>query len=303
MTRTSASSVRVAPSGSYCLSWSTRRRRTCKAWLTSPISSSNRVPPRARAKRPGLSLVAPVKAPALYPKSSDSSSVSGSAPQLTATNGPSRRPLSPWMARATSSLPVPVSPWSRIVLSLSAIRGSTSSSRRIEVLRLTMSPTWKRPLTWVRSSSMMLRSRKVSAPPTTVPCSSRSRAVETLIGIRLPAALMMNVALFTTAAPLSMVCRSAHSASHMLARNTSEQRRPMASSREMPVISSAARLNDSDAPVLVHGEDAVRDALEDRFGRAERRARGRRTAPPPGAAPRRWSRGGSRHQRGVFSHG
>ncbi len=130
------------------------------------------------------------------------------------------------------------------MLSLSAIRGSTSSSRRIEALRLTMSPTWKRPFTWMRSSSMTLRSRKVSAPPTTAPYSSRSRAVETLIGSRLPLELTMKVALFTTAAPLSIVCLSAHSLSHMLARNTSEQRRPMASSRGMPVMSSAARLKD-----------------------------------------------------------
>ena len=53
---------------------------------------------------------APVKAPAAWPKSSLSSRCSGSAAQLTATNGLSARGLSAWMASATSSLPVPVSP-------------------------------------------------------------------------------------------------------------------------------------------------------------------------------------------------
>jgi hypothetical protein len=45
-------------------------------------------------------------------------------------------------------------------------------------------------------------------------------------------------------APVSIVRRSAQSASHMLARKTSEQRLPIASHRVMLVISSAARLND-----------------------------------------------------------
>ncbi len=51
-----------------------------------------------------------MNAPFTCPKSSDSRSDSGSAPQLTATNGLSRRALLKWRARATSSLPVPLSP-------------------------------------------------------------------------------------------------------------------------------------------------------------------------------------------------
>ena len=39
-----------------------------------------------------------------------------------------------------------------------------------------------RPAISLRSSSITLRSRKLSAPPTTLPCASRSSAVETLIG-------------------------------------------------------------------------------------------------------------------------
>jgi len=51
-----------------------------------------------------------VNAPRTWPKSSESSSVSDSAPQLSATNGRSLRAELKWMARATSSFPVPDSP-------------------------------------------------------------------------------------------------------------------------------------------------------------------------------------------------
>ena len=53
---------------------------------------------------------APVNAPRRWPKSWLAASSSERPAQLTATNGPSRRALSWWIARATSSLPVPVSP-------------------------------------------------------------------------------------------------------------------------------------------------------------------------------------------------
>ena len=66
---------------------------------------------------------APVKAPFSWPNSSLSSSVSGIAAQLTATNGLSRRGPVTWMARATSSLPVPVSPR----MSTVALRSRTCS--------------------------------------------------------------------------------------------------------------------------------------------------------------------------------
>ena len=51
-----------------------------------------------------------VKAPFSWPNSSLSSRFSGSAAQLTAIMGPLRSPEAMWMARATISLPVPVSP-------------------------------------------------------------------------------------------------------------------------------------------------------------------------------------------------
>ncbi len=76
----------------------------------SPISSRKMVPPSAASKRPFWSRWAPVKEPFTWPNSSDSSRVSVSAPQLRATKGWARRGLFAWRARATSSLPVPLSP-------------------------------------------------------------------------------------------------------------------------------------------------------------------------------------------------
>ena len=85
----------------------------------------------------------------------------------------------------------------------------------------------------------------------------------------------MKADLLTIGWPVLTVWRSAQSVSHMLARNTSEQRRPMASSRGMPVICLGGAVERRDAPVRVHGEDAVRDALQDR-------ARWRSAADPQG---------------------
>jgi hypothetical protein len=59
---------------------------------------------------PFASAMAPVNDPRVWPKSSDSSSVSVIAPQLIGTNGRLARAPWVWMARATSSLPVPLSP-------------------------------------------------------------------------------------------------------------------------------------------------------------------------------------------------
>jgi hypothetical protein len=63
-----------------------------------------------------------VNAPRTWPNSSLSSSGAGTAAQLTATKGCSRRGDRWWSARATSSLPVPDSPVMSTVASLSATR-------------------------------------------------------------------------------------------------------------------------------------------------------------------------------------
>ena len=79
----------------------------------------------------------PVKAPRTWPNSSDSSRVSGMAAQFTLMSGMSRCALRSWMARASSSLPVPVSPMMSTVLLVSATR----SALRDHVLDRAAAPT------------------------------------------------------------------------------------------------------------------------------------------------------------------
>ncbi len=86
----------------------------------SPISSRNSVPLSASRKLPARSATAPVNAPRTWPNNWLSSSSPGIAAQFTATNGLAAR--RPWRcsARATTSLPVPVSPVISTVVSASA---------------------------------------------------------------------------------------------------------------------------------------------------------------------------------------
>jgi len=55
-----------------------------------PISSRKSVPPFAMSKYPFFAVSAPVKAPFSCPNRRDAASSRGNAPQLTATNLPSR---------------------------------------------------------------------------------------------------------------------------------------------------------------------------------------------------------------------
>jgi len=64
----------------------------------------------ASSIRPTRSALASVNAPLRCPNSSLSRRFSGIAPQFTATNGFPRRRPPKWRRRATSSLPVPLSP-------------------------------------------------------------------------------------------------------------------------------------------------------------------------------------------------
>ncbi len=87
------------------------------------------MPPSAVSNVPLRRAAAPVNAPFSWPNSSDSSSVSVSAAQDMATNGPWRRGLSAWIARASSSLPVPLSPSTRIVeLLRAAVRARSNTA-------------------------------------------------------------------------------------------------------------------------------------------------------------------------------
>jgi hypothetical protein len=90
-TRMSACTSSVPPSRRNRRSCSTRSSFTCIVVFISPISSRKMVPPSAASIRPFLFESAPVNAPRIWPKSSDSRSVSGTPPQLSATNGRSRR--------------------------------------------------------------------------------------------------------------------------------------------------------------------------------------------------------------------
>ena len=63
-----------------------------------------------------------MKLPLTCPNSSDSSSVSGSPAQLTATKGRAARTLWACTARATSSLPAPLSPVTSTLASERAVR-------------------------------------------------------------------------------------------------------------------------------------------------------------------------------------
>ena len=92
------------------------------------------MPPCASSNFPGRAATAPVNAPLSWPKSSDSASDSGSAEPFTATNGPSARGLPRWIASATSSLPVPLSPCRSTVASDGATRPIFAKSARIGAL-------------------------------------------------------------------------------------------------------------------------------------------------------------------------
>src|SRR5678815_5102621 len=135
MTRTSTLTASEAPTGRTSPSWRTRSSATWDSSGSSAISSRKRVPPLARRTRPSRSSLAPENAPRRWPNSSLSMRLRGSAPQLIGTNAP-RRPEASWIARAISSLPVPVSPRIRTATLARAILVSWSmrcSSSRLTV--------------------------------------------------------------------------------------------------------------------------------------------------------------------------
>ena len=97
------------------------------------------MPPSASSNRPVCRAIAPVNAPFSWPNSSLSTSPAGRAAQLILISGLSRRWLAEWIARAISSLPVPVSPWIKTVASVGATRRTLSSTAVRAGLRPTIS--------------------------------------------------------------------------------------------------------------------------------------------------------------------
>ena len=76
----------------------------------------------------------PVKAPLTWPNNSLSSRSGGIAAQFSAMKGPALRAPTRWMVRATTSLPVPVSPVINTVASLSATRPMVFCTSRMLLL-------------------------------------------------------------------------------------------------------------------------------------------------------------------------
>ena len=140
----------------------------------SPISSRKTVPPLACSKRPRLVACAPVKAPRTCPKSSLSSSPSGIAVQLIGTKGLSARLPWKWIVRATTSLPVPLSPLIKTLLRLCAICRMSAKISRMAGLVPISSPSW---LVW----STARRRRRFSSSSTRR-SKARSIAIRTTSG-------------------------------------------------------------------------------------------------------------------------
>ena len=99
------------------------------------------MPPCAASILPAVVLIAPVNAPFSCPNSSLSSSVSGIAAQLIATNAPLARGLASCSPRASSSLPVPDAPSSSTDTSAGATRSMVRVTLSISGAAVSMPPS------------------------------------------------------------------------------------------------------------------------------------------------------------------
>src|SRR4029450_13448414 len=106
-----------------------------------------------------------------------SSSASEKSPQCSATKGLSLRSLAAWMARARSSLPVPVSPTTRTERSLSAARRPAVRTASAAALEPTNSSKPKRR---PRCPDALLE----RAPPVELPPSPAVLAGQPAVGAR-----------------------------------------------------------------------------------------------------------------------
>ena len=142
----------------------------------SPTSSRKIVPPSASTNFPVCLRSAPVNEPRSCPKSSDSMSVSGIAAQFTWTKGPAFTSDASWIARATSSLPVPLGPTTRTVAGVGAAFAMSDRSLRIGSLDPTIRPIPRRVFSsrFSRARRLVSRTRR-SAFRTCSPDSGFSR--------------------------------------------------------------------------------------------------------------------------------
>ena len=95
------------------------------------------MPSWASSKRPGRSAVAPVKAPLRVTEQLALEQLLGMAAQLIAVKPRSGRGLMRWIARASTSLPVPLSPVISTVVVWRATRLASSSRSRMARLSAT----------------------------------------------------------------------------------------------------------------------------------------------------------------------
>ena len=167
-TRTSTLMLSLPPTRRTSLSCSARSSLACISSGRSPISSRKSVPPSVSSKSPSLRASAPVKAPRSWPNSSLSKSCSGIAEQFSGVKGFLRRGLLKWIARATSSLPVPLSPRTSTVAGEGAILRRTSSACAIFGERPTIPSMRTRPKSWSCSRRFSLSSAARSAARRTV---------------------------------------------------------------------------------------------------------------------------------------
>ena len=111
ITLTSMGTGLISPNFRISFCWSARSSLACNSKGKELISSKNSVPLWASSNFPIIPFCrAPVNAPPLYPKNSDSIRSLGIAAHDIATKGWSFRWLKLWIAWANSSLPVPLSP-------------------------------------------------------------------------------------------------------------------------------------------------------------------------------------------------
>ena len=178
MIRTSTGLDCSPPTGRTSFCSITCNNFTCSARGSSPISSRKMVPPSASKNSPFLALSAPVNEPRVWPKNSLSTRLSGMAPQLTGIKWPSARGLCWCIKRATTPLPVPLSPVIKtVLLVVETLAAMCSISRMGGELQLKTSSLV--PSTNLRSTRFSARSPRKS--PTLVRRCSNSSLLRGLI--------------------------------------------------------------------------------------------------------------------------
>ena len=223
---------RVPPSGSYVPSWRTRSSFTCRP-ATCRRSRRGRASPLGEGEAAGLVPLGAGEGARLV---AEELGLEQRVGQGRAVDGDERRrsprALRSWMARARSSLPVPVSPWTSTVLSLAAIWGRRSKTRRMRRAAADEVADLEAPGQLLAQLLDRAQVAERLGAADDRPCSSRRTAVDTLIGMPLAVGPHDEGGpVDDRGLPLANVCRRAQSVSHRLARNTSQHGRPIGLAR------------------------------------------------------------------------